>query len=420
MNRWMAVGLLVLMGLWGCTTDPESDSGKVLYPDSELNFWIYPNDGANNDSVSANLAHGIILEVHPHATYNLSFDADTAAGAPTLQLFRIYPSKTGTGYKVYQVRVIDAKLENGRYSYEFTCEEGNAAEWVTTLEKKGTYYTGKTNNVRFTGNGAFSDHMSLNLVVAGDVRLDSQMVSVETLGQEILAGFRKFYTSIVIDTLYISYANDHPVYGSLYPASQPWIAGRSDNDIMMQKLGGKWTGLNNALDLVLVLYIDEVGLLGYSYLFSGNMGDGEGSTVVLGTHVKGPTGIMPVGIQEIVETAVHESGHFLGLRHTTSTKADQFATGDYSVLEDGLTDTPFCEDLLNGGFFKKSPSSTADFKIRYGSRRMGKTLMGKVHSIMECPDATNLMFPAETEMEYEALSPQQLDLVRKTLMIYPH
>lgn len=419
MNSW-AFAALALVALCGCTTDSDTETSKTLYPDNDLAFWIFPNDGARNDSASANLAHGVILEVHPNASYTLSFDADTAAGAPTLQLYRLYSSAVGENYRVNQVRVLKPKLENGRYIYEFVCEENNAAEWVTTLEKDGTYYTGATRNLRLTGEGAYSDHMSLNLIVTGDVRAEQAGFTVEELGQEILAGFRKYYTSIVVDTLYISYAHEHPVYGYLYSAGNPWIAGRSDDDIMMGKLGGGWPGMGKALDLVLTLYIDEVGLLGYSYLFSGNMGAGEGSTIVLGTHVKGPTSIIPVDLESVVETAVHESGHFLGLRHTTSTIADLAATGDFSSLEDGLTDTPFCDELLNSGLMKKATSSGSDFKVRYGSRRLGRVQMGRLSSVSECPDATNLMFPAEVMQEYDALSPQQLELVRKTLMIYPH
>ncbi|MCF0223441.1 MAG: hypothetical protein HUK20_04165, partial [Fibrobacter sp.] len=248
--------------------------------------------------------------------------------------------------------------------------------------------------------------------------------TVDELAQEILKGFRKYYTSISVDTIFVSYAHEHPVYGGHYPSNEPWIAGRSDSDLMMQSLGGGWPGRNNALDLVLVHYIDEVGLMGYSYVFSGNLGAGSGSTVVLGAFVKTATSQIALSKSAIAETAVHESGHFFGLRHTTSTTADLDALGDYSSVEDGLEDTPYCEDLLKSGLLKEKGDlgHGTDYGIPYGWNRHGfsNPLGRSDFKMTDCPDARNMMFPAETDMELEGLSKQQLEIVRSNLMIFPH
>lgn len=416
----LAVGLTFLMS--GCAESEDTDF--VLYPpkDHYLQYWMYPNDAAISDSVDANLARGVILEVHPNATYTLSFDADTVAGAPKMHLFRIGKNKQGSSF-VHPVRLLEASLEEGRYVYRFLCEENDAAEWAVTLEKGKDFYKGSTKNVRLTGDGAYSDHLSLNLVLVGNVAQKLDGFTEEELATAMLANFRKFYTGIVIDTLYVNHAENHPVVGDHYPANQPWVAGRSDDDTMMQSLGGGWPGAENALDLVLTHYIDEEGLMGYSYLFSGNLGRGEASTVVLGAHVKTANGSLSNSMNDIIETAVHESGHFLGLRHTSSTTADLYAIGDYSVVEDGFTDTPYCKGLLSSGLVKEKSSSGSDMKIRHGHRGLyGKVMLSTagLFDINTCPDVDNLMFPVETETEYAGLTPQQQEMVRKTLMIYPH
>ena len=411
------LGLVLLLA--GCGDDPDKE--LILYPDNGLAFGLYPNDYARNDSSAANLAHGITLMVHPKASYQLSFDVDPNFEAPKLQLFRIYVSKDGEELRAQEVRTLDPVVKNGRYIYSFVCEERESALWATSLIQNDTYYQGKVSNILFTGEGAYSDHFSINLILVGDVEDELEDFSVDELASNLLAEYRKLYTSVTIDTLYINRASEHPTLGKKYPANEPWIAGRSSDDVMLSELGG-WPGIENALDITLVHFIDQEGILGYSNLFSANLGKGIGSTVVLGTHIKTPIGEESLDMQGIIETALHETGHFFGLRHTTATRADietifdEYDFGDYSNLEDGLDDTPSCNSLLAASLSKVQRT---DFRINRLMPRV-RVFANTAFNIENCPDAGNYMFPLTVENKTLKFSDQQLAIIRQNLMIFPH
>lgn len=398
----------------------ENEPEIVLSPDNGLAFGLYPNDLAKNDSVSANLAHGVKLVVHPQASYELSFESDGKTAAPNLQLFRLKISEDGLRFRVIKVRELTAKTDGARFVYNFVCEENQKMIWAATLEQNGTFYNGTVKNVRLKGTGAYSDHMSLNLILVGDAEDYFQGYTAEELASQMLSSYRKYYSSVIIDTLYLNHSENHPTLGSKYPRGKSWVAGLSSPDYLMHELGG-WPKIVDALDLVLVSYIDEESVMGYSDLFSGNMGAGAGSTVVLGTMVRNGGKLIPLSLESIVQTALHETGHFLGLRHTTTTWADFSMIGDLSNYEDGLEDTPFCSKLQKSGLVKSKALNGTDFNLPWRLNRMNASAaVGVAFSPAQCPDASNFMFPMESEIPYEKFSEQQLATLRSNLMIFPH
>lgn len=406
-----------------CNTIEAPEPDDDFLPDGNLQFTLIPNDNVVGDSVDANLAHGVKIPVHPNAHYELSFDVDESVSkAPQLRLFRVYWNDRVKSYAASWVRTIKPSVSNGRYVFRFVCEESDRAIWITSLNDGSNYYEGKTRNVRLAGSGEYSNHFSVNLIVAGQIKdLD---VTFDRLAAMLREKFEEFYTSVKIDTVYVRYANTHPNVGKRYPNTEPWIAGRSSEDLMLTELGG-WpeTEVYNALDIVLVHRFKQEGLLGLSDMFGANLGGGDGSTVVVANHNRLNGSDYVIEAERIVYTALHETGHFFGLRHTTATISDQDANGDYSIFDDGFSDTPYCFQKPSGQAMVKSVKAAADFRLPFRQLAPRFDFSGVQRSeldISDCPDASNFMFPMESEVPIVGFSEQQLDLIKRNLMIMPH
>lgn len=406
-----------------CNTVEAPDPDDEFLPDNSLQFSLIPNDNVPGDSVEANFAHGVKIPVHPNVRYELSFDIDALApNKPQLRLFRVYWNDRIKSYAASWVRTIKPTEVDGRYVYKFVCEESNRAIWITSLSEGKDFYGGKTRNVRLKADGDYSDHFSVNLIVAG--RIKDLDVSYDSLARMLQENFNRFYTSVKVDTVYVRLASDHPTVGKRYVNTEPWIAGRTSEDQMMTELGG-WPEpeVYDALDIVLVHRFKQEGLLGLSDMFGANLGGGDGSTVVVANHNRLGGVDMVIDAERIVYTALHETGHFFGLRHTTATTSDQEANGDYSVFDDGFSDTPYC--LQSGARKMQSAITGAVSDYRMPSRwsvpryRFSAGLRA-ISDISRCPDASNFMFPVESEVPLVGFSEQQLDVIRRNLMIMPH
>jgi hypothetical protein len=393
---------------------------------------LYPNDLAKNDSAAANISRGIMLVVHPGASYKLSFDKDPNQPAPELQLFRPYSIQSGL-FGLSKVRALSPTVVGNRYVYSFNCEENEMTVWYTSLGVDGQYYKGEVGNISYTGTGSNDDHFSINLIVVGAMEKTKDGFGVDELAKLMLSTFREKYYGMTIDSLYVRYAHEHPALGSKYPANYPWVAGVNSEDTFLSELAASVDDSpRNALNVFLVHSISGVNIMGLSRLFAGVLGADSNNAVVVGEHVrkqKGEIELLPSN--NIVMTTVHETGHFFGLRHTSTTGLDlkQYAggdektgimVGDWSNIEDGMTDTPFCEYILRSGLYKQGDVEN-DYGIYTDIRALeyAKTLSNL--EILNCPDLYNIMFPVTVDDNKDvSFSKQQLELVRSTLMIIPH
>ena len=422
--------------LTSCSESVEADDEITLNPDvtRTITYKLYPNDYAKNDSAAANLARGVMLVVHPEAAYTLSFDVDSTQPAPELQLFRTFEAKGREGYvRFKKVRTLAPKIVGNRYVYSFVCHENKMNIWATSLGVNGQYYKGTVKNVSLTGTGAYSDHFSINLIVTGAMEKTYDGMDVEELSRYMLKIFREKYqkySNVFIDTLYVRYAHEHPTLGDKYPADVPWVAGESSDDVFLSELSS-WPEeeLRYTLNIVLVHSIGENDIMGFSRLFSGVLGAGEEGTVVIGEHVRKSSGSLELlSSSNIVMTAVHETGHFFGLRHTSTTRRDLglfsgsgATSGDLSNLDDGLTDTDFCEYILRSGLYKEAGDRDMVYREYLGTLASESAGYLAKSSILSCPDLDNIMFPVTVDDGLNAtFSKQQMEIVRSSLTILPH
>lgn len=420
--------------LTACSELVDVDNDPTLPPDASrpIVHKIFPNDMAKNDSVAFNLARGVMLVVHPNASYQLSFDVDSTMPFPELQLFRTFPINGELGRVGYtKVRSLQPKIVGNRYVYSFVCEENKMSIWFTSLGVDGQYFPGRVKNISFTGTGSYSDSLTINLIAVGAIEKTLDGKNVEELAGEMLRSFRKKYFGITIDTIHVRYAHEHPTLGNRYPQNKPWVAGVNSEDLFVSELTG-WPedGLRNALSIVLVHSIGENDIMGFSRLFSGILGAGKEGSVVIGANVRRSSGEMePLSSKNIAMTAVHETGHFFGLRHTSATRRDlnqvallddgsTFSVGDMSNVEDGLTDTPFCKYVLESGLYRQAEEQDVVRGDIYYLKRPNYLAKSAIYS---CPDLENVMFPLTVEEDIEvSFTKQQMELVRSSLMIIPH
>ncbi len=412
--------LAVLLALGGCGVFSDSASSgddSSLLP-LDVSFVLYANDLAKNDSAAAHLSSGVLMPVQPGASYTLSFDADSSRKPPRLHLFRLVMRSDSLyiGSRVRNVKPLDSL---GRWIYRFDCRESEQTYWAPILVDGDSYYSGPVKNLFLDGEGNYGSHFSLNLILAGSYGGTSDSVSLDSLSTLFLRSFREAFAAggISIDTIYLHRASERSDLSTRYFDDIPWLAGKSSSDYFLSELGG-WPDspgepdVYHALDLVLVHRIEMPGVLGYSVLFGGNLGAGLGSTVVIGTHYYvNAFAEYSQTSQEIVETAIHETAHFFGLRHTTSTTSDLENSGDASNVEDGIPDTPYCGSVIRAKTLPRLFSVPLESQSR-------QVLFKSAAS--QCPDANNPMFPTVNALGMEPFTEGQLALFRKNLQLYPH
>lgn len=359
---------LIMALLLACT---ESGVGEDVRDDIQFSynakFFLTPNVGGVRESIDVNIKNGVGVRLSPGGRYSLYAKTDSL---DVEALLFIDGAKCCIG-GCKGIRKSDS------LQFDFLCNVDEPTLVTLSLENENEEIL-KTSfhQVRLNGEGVYSDHLSLNLIVAGALGGSSDRETIDALAKNIGQSVQEIF-EIKVDTVYVSYANEHPKVGYLYSKNSALFI-QSLEDVF--DLSESWNDSekDNAFDIVLVQDFFNSSTMGQSRPFFMPVSFGVSLVVVSFRNIK-----------NVQRTIVHELGHVLGLEHTTLTKNDLLRSGDYSLLDDGLDDTPFCQHII----------------------------IENNHDTEYC--FANIMFPYSSMGGCES-SPMQRAIVKKNLTLIPH
>ena len=234
----------------------------------------------------------------------------------------------------------------------------------------------------------FSLDFNVNLIVVGKYMGTSDDVPVDELAIIIKDRMNLALNpgGISVRNVELLYAESHPVVGENFPSTKEIVIPRSSPRGDIDSLG-RWPGHDGSINLVLGAYIYDVedpfigGFSPYAGQIYYDEFENKGSYIVIGSRNRGSEEKYSSTV--IANIALHELGHFLGLKHTTEYGGEEF---------DKLEDTPECPGMVKDG--------------------PGYDL---------CPDRHYIMFPqGGFGWEYKTFSAQQMDAIRFYLTVTPH
>ena len=250
-------------------------------------------------------------------------------------------------------------------------------------------YAGEVKNMSvFDNDKVWSLDFDVNLVVAGKFMGTKDGATVEELAEKILDRLNQALNpgGIKVRNINVLYAKDHPVVGSDYPETEPFIMSRLDDSAYVSRDQlSRWPGHEGEVMLVLGYYIidESNSTMGFAPVPGTIYYDGSENYTnyaALATHYD--SGATSAPSWEIANVAMHELGHYFGLKHTSEYGGEEF---------DDLEDTPECP-------------------------RIGK----RGTNSMFCPDYGYIMYPHESNKTYITFTPQQMDIIRLYLSTTPH
>lgn len=130
-------------------------------------------------------------------------------------------------------------------------------------------------------------------------------------------------------------------------------------------------------------------------------------------------------VGKLAVTAVHELGHFFGMRHTVSTRHDMLQDMDISNVEDGFSDTRMCR-LDQASLAKRSAVAAAEDLAgdwADGDHKVGPYCLRVADNACSEPscDLRNLMHPVECEglgQPQTILSAEQVAFLKRNMALY--
>ena len=373
---------------------------------SGSNFQLMVNDPVVKDSVNTSLARGVFITTQPFGEYDIEIHTNSEV-APEINLFKLHDDGN-----VYANSLISLEANNSSSPYQYFFKENDSeiTSYIMVVSDGITKFNDAIEHIYVNGLGPNdSTSLKLNLIVVGEHGDLDDGEEQDELSQLIFSQFNTLYNmhGVTISEINVLKAEDNPLYGYLFPQDQEYSINLEEyEDVVVLSSWPNDKVEQNALDLVLIHHYTNAGLMGLSPLPGRSLGDGLNSVVVITSHRIGDRGFTLIenSYSAIANTAAHEAGHFLGLRHTIATKADQ--AYDHSIVEDGLNDTPY-DRYCNVG---EEPG----LNDRYYAWIASVSSLG-------CEGEDNLMFPvgANDDVEY-SLSVEQGNILRRNLSLYEH
>lgn len=372
--------------------DPEKDEllppyYPELFEDAEVSIVdarLFPSESFvpsipfdRNAIKSGSSESGVIysFEKSKSNKYLVSIDKMDGIDAPVLRI-----------YFDYVVRPIEYE---GRWYYPIDASKmdliTDQSVWIRFYSSDLSKYGHAVQNMGVSDGVIYSMDFEVNLIVAGKYMGTSDTASVELLASRILQRLNLALNpgGISAKKINILYANNHPRVGANFPKDKEFVLSKSDAEHQaLQEALGCWSGNEGVFNIILGYYVDEENVVGFSPVGGRlNMDNGCGDILAIATHAN--EGEYQNSSKLVADVAVHELGHFFGLRHTTELDGKNY---------DDLDDTPQCPNI-----------GTSDVQSYW------------------CPDYGYIMYPRSYyDYNYSSFTTEQMDVIQRYLALQPH
>lgn len=361
--------------------------------DGEVNvFQLYPFRPNIPEIIEYGSADIITLDMVPGKVH-LSFEMDSEVEPPVIVLY------DHEDLEKLDMPPIEGKRKGNLYEYEFDYSDISSLVLVALFNENKKLISENLSNFKFEEyNGKNTSSISLNYVMVGKYTETSDGVSLDSLCKMATESFKKIY-NLNIDTVYMSKASEHPIYGKDYPDDELYVSEEDEDDVDLSffpNMVASWGSpdKDKALDVFIVDGMADVEYVAQSPSFG--MSTGEGGLGVLITlrdyhYVEDDYDGERYSSKKIVKAISHEIGHYFGLPHTTATYDDMGL--EYGIPHgDNIGDTEVC-DAYYRALFEDNDDALYD-----------------------CQGVDNVMFPYIDYMRDEVHATKgQLDIVQKTL-----
>jgi hypothetical protein len=433
-------------GLFDSTPSTSADPryaliSRVVSDQNATLFRAYPNDPAVGDSLLSHIGDGFLLTLQPGGQYQWLLTGSIPDTGLELNLFQLEGDRINTA-----PQILSGECSDTTCLFDLTPPVGAPMAWqIAALSlPDGSAWTQQARQFAMTGQGSHPLVLDLNFIFLGKLTGYETAEQQQRLADFIATTMTSIYgaSGVTVGTVRRVTGSTHPSTELRLPDTETYLFDPgADAWRLLWQSGGQalnldllsygWpTAADAALEIAVVEQIDIPGFIGIAPLQGYSLKAGPGGGAVIGVTTRDYYGnSLDNDSSLLAETLIHEVGHFFGLRHTTATATDMEAMGDYSLVEDGMSDTPFSRSCPEG------VSASAGSNLRNIAMSPFRSLFDPAGRLWEarvlsflaatdllsCPDLENLMFPTAVDGVHQtSLTAQQNALLAANLALIPH